>query len=635
MRLDEHVDQIEDCNGELRSKEAEIRAQIPGELTVDEICALSKDSLIDKNIDSAKKLLQAAKDRQGIQNAPSLRTLSLPHFDLTRVEQVLQMGLDDIETEALKRVHEHIEHLGAGAEGSLSDGMRYVNTGIGLGAGSSTLCPFCGQELNGSQLIETYQRYFGDEYKRLIRSIQDLIDEISESYGDGQRARFEHELRVTNESRIFWREFVDVEPLNLSTNAIFEDCALAREGVLRLIESKKRAPLERSSVSDEEHQFVVRYNDRVTKLQRLMKTVDASNTRIDDFKAQLEASDVEELRRHQSRHQAIKIRHSPDVISLCDEYLTTRARKVDVESARVATRLALDEYRRGTFNRSQETVNRYLATFGAHFRLGGLKPVNIRRGSTTTYGAIINKTSVGVFGNRSGEPEPSFRTVFSAGDRATLALAFFFSSIDQMENQENLIVVLDDPISSMDEGRTLATAQAIRQLARRAAQVIVFSHDKAFLCRMWTGRGDLDVAPIQIVRRGEGSTLEKWDVAAESLNDHDRRDSLFNSFLSNGQGNEREIAREIRNHLEGYLRVTCPGTFPPNTALGTRFINRCRERLGKHEEILSPEKLNELCDLLEYANSFHHDSNSAWESQDVNSDELRAYVHRVLAFAKP
>ena len=177
----------------------------------------------------------------------------------------------------------------------------------------------------------------------------------------------------------------------------------------------------RSSVSDEEHQFVVRYNDRVTKLQRLMKTVDASNTRIDDFKAQLEASDVEELRRHQSRHQAIKIRHSPDVISLCDEYLTTRARKVDVESARVATRLALDEYRRGTFNRSQETVNRYLATFGAHFRLGGLKPVNIRRGSTTTYGAIINKTSVGVFGNRSGEPEPSFRTVFSVGDRATLA----------------------------------------------------------------------------------------------------------------------------------------------------------------------------------------------------------------------
>ena len=545
------------------------------------------------------------------------------------------MGLDDIETEALKRVHEHIEHLGAGAEGWLSDGMRYVNTGIGLGAGSSTQCPFCGQELNGSQLIEIYQKYFGDEYKRLKRTIQDLIDEISESFGEGRRARFEHELRVTNESRIYWREFVDVEPLSISTDAIFKDCALVREGVLRLVEAKNTAPLERLSVSDEVNEFVVRYNNRVTKLQRLMAAVDASNRQIDDFKVQLEASDVEDLERQLSRLQAVKTRHSPDVTSLCDDYLNTRAQKADVENARDGTRLELDEHRRSTFSRSQEKVNRYLSIFGAHFRLGGLKPVNIRSGSSTTYSAVINKTSVGVFGKSSGEPEPSFRTVFSAGDRATLALAFFFASMEQMDQHEDLVVVLDDPISSMDEGRTLATAQAIRQLARRAAQVIVFSHDKAFLCRMWTGRGDLDVAPIQIVRRGEGSTLEKWDVAAESLKDHDRRDSLFNSFLSNGQGNEREIAREIRNHLEGYLRVTCPGAFPPNTALGTRFINRCRERLGKHEEILSPEKLNELCDLLEYANSFHHDSNSAWESQDVNSDELRAYVHRVLAFAKP
>lgn len=634
-RLDEHVDQIEDCNSELRSKEAEIKAQIPGQLTVDEICALSRDPLIDEKIDSTEKLLQAANDRQSIQDAPTLKTLSLPQIDLARVEQVLQTGLDDIETEALKRVHEHIEHLGAGAEGWLSDGMRFANSGNGLGDDSSTLCPFCGQELEGSQLIETYRKYFGDEYKRLIRTIQELIDEISESLGDGRRASFEHELRVTNESRIYWREFVDVEPLSISTDAIFNDCTLVREGLLRVVETKKSAPLEHLSVSDDVNENVVRYNNHVTKMQHSMTTVDAINKRIDDFKAQLEASDVDELQRQLSRFQAVKNRHSPHVTSLCDDYLIARAQKANVESARDTTRLKLDEYRRSTFNRCQETVNRYLSTFGAHFRLGGLKPVNIRSGSTTTYGAVINRTSVGVFGKSSGEPEPSFRTVFSAGDRATLALAFFFSSIDQMGKHEDLVVVLDDPISSMDEGRTLATAQAIRQLAKRSAQVIVFSHDKAFLCRMWTGRGDLDVASIQIVRRGEGSTLEKWDVAEESLYDHDRRDSLFNSFLCNGQGNEREIAREIRNHLEGYLRVACPGAFPPNTALGSRFIDKCRKRLGTHEEILSPEKLNELCDLLEYANSFHHDSNSAWESQDVNSDELRAYVHRTLAFAKP
>ena len=448
-RLDEHVDQIEDCNGELRSIEAKIKAQIPHDLTVDEICSLSRDPLIDRKIASAKKLLEAANDWQRIQNAPSLETISLPQFELGRVKQVLQMGLDDIENEALKRIHEHIKHLGEGAEGWLSDGMQYVKSGDGLGAGSSTLCPFCGQELNGSQLIETYQRYFGDEYKRLLRSIQDLIDKISESYGNGQRARFEHELRVTNESRIFWREFVDAEPLNLSTDAIFEDCGFAREGVLRLVEAKKGAPLERLSVSDEVNEFVVRYNNHVTKLQLIMTTVDESNRLIDDFKAQLEAIDVEELESRLYRLQAVKTRHSPDVTSLCDDYIIAKAQKAVVEKARDATRLKLDEYRRSTFSRSQETVNRYLSIFGAHFRLGGLKPVNIRSGSTTTYGAVINKTSVGVFGKSSGEPEPSFRTVFSAGDRATLALAFFFASMDRMDKHEDLVVVLDDPISSL------------------------------------------------------------------------------------------------------------------------------------------------------------------------------------------
>lgn len=621
-RLNEQVHIIEMHNSEMRSKEAPITGRVPGNLGVVEIFNLPEDPQIDAHIDSTESLLQAAKDDRSIRNAPTLKALSLPHFDMARIEQVLQMGLADIEAEALKRVQMHIEHLGDGAEGWLSEGMRYIQDGKQDGAGPAKLCPFCGQELNGSHLIETYQKFFSYEYDSLKKTVGDLLYEVGKSFGDALRAKFEQELRVVNESYVFWQKFLDIKPLSLATTEIFEDCAHARESVLRLVEAKQLTPLEKLDMTDEVRGLVNQYSRHVYDVEQSMANVNSDNKRIGEFKAKLEASNLEDLETQLILLRAIKTRHTPEVGLLCDEFLAAKREKAEAEKERDAIRNELNRYRRDTFVRYQQVVNQHLTTFGASFRLDGLKHVNIRRGSTSTYEALINKTVVGVVGTQSAEPEPSFGTVFSAGDRATLALAFFVASINQMEHQEGLVVVLDDPISSLDVGRRLATTQLVRQLANRVAQVIVFSHDKGFLCRMWNGRGGLNVVPIEISRHGDGSTLKKWDITSEFLTEHDKRDSLFNSYLSTGHGNEREIAREIRNHLEGYLRVSCPSAFPPNTALGRQFIKECRERLGEREEILSEEKLYELCNLLEYTSGFHHDTNPAWESQAIDSNEL-------------
>ena len=39
----------------------------------------------------------------------------------------------------------------------------------------------------------------------------------------------------------------------------------------------------------------------------------------------------------------------------------------------------------------------------------------------------------------------------SAGDRNTLALAFFFTNLDQSPDLAQKIIVIDDPITSLDE----------------------------------------------------------------------------------------------------------------------------------------------------------------------------------------
>ena len=104
-------------------------------------------------------------------------------------------------------------------------------------------------------------------------------------------------------------------------------------------------------------------------------------------------------------------------------------------------------------------------------------------------------------------------------------------------------------------------------------------------------------------------------------------------YLSGGSVNEREVARSIRPLLEAFLRVSFPERFPPGALLGS-FRHLCEERVGTTEEILNAQDSQELRDLSEYSCRFHHDTNSAWETEIINYGELRGFVQRALAFSR-
>ena len=81
----------------------------------------------------------------------------------------------------------------------------------------------------------------------------------------------------------------------------------------------------------------------------------------------------------------------------------------------------LDRYRTVIFPTYQTAINDYLRRFGAGFRLDSVSSVNNRGGFSCTYSVIINNVPVSV----TAAIGPSFRNTLSAGDRNTLALAFF------------------------------------------------------------------------------------------------------------------------------------------------------------------------------------------------------------------
>jgi wobble nucleotide-excising tRNase len=249
-----------------------------------------------------------------------------------------------------------------------------------------------------------------------------------------------------------------------------------------------------------------------------------------------------------------------------------------------------------------------------------------------TYNVVINNTPIPVTGSEPAPGQPSFRNTLSAGDRNTLALAFFFASLDQDRGLAEKIVVIDDPVSSLDEHRSLTTVQELRRLALRTSQVIVLSHSKSFLCRIWEGADSMLRSALQVTRDGAGSAILSWDVDQDSVTEHDRRHALLRQYLDAGTTNSRDVARSIRPLIEAFLRVACPQHFPPSTLLGT-FRGLCDQRAGTPREILDAQSVQELRNLTEYANRFHHDTNPAWETETINDGELRGFVTRVLEFA--
>lgn len=630
-QLQDLVSRIEEHNAALRTKAAAIPATERGRLSVDEFCALPARADIDEAIQATERALAAAREQDPVRNTALFDILSLPAFDIVAIDSILQEDLPSLDAAAAARVRTHVAGLGPGAEAWIGEGMQRLPSPV-LAASTST-CPFCAQKLTGSPVITHYRAYFSSAYADLKRRISEALAAINRTHGDDLPAAFERSVRIAVERRQFWSRFCDVPELAIDTAMIVRDWSSAREAVETALTAKQAAPLDRITLAPDAREAVAVYDTHRRKIVARGDALVAANEAIRLVKEQAATANPEAIAADLSRLRATKARYTTACARMCDDYLGEKAAKDQTERQRDLARSELDQYRTNVFPGYQTAVNIYLGRFNAGFRLDSVTSTNTRGGPACSYNVVINNTPVAVAGGSPTPGEPTFRTTLSSGDRNTLALAFFFASLDQDPLLASKVVVIDDPISSLDDHRSLTTVQEVRRLAESADQAIVLSHNKLFLCRIWEGADRSTRRAIQMARDGMGSTIRSWDVDQDCVTEHDRRDAMLREYLVTDAPNAREVACSIRPHLEAFLRVACPEHFPPGKLLGP-FHSLCRQRVGTPQEILDDVSTQELGDLKEYANKFHHDTNPAWETEAINDVELRGFVRRALMFAK-
>lgn len=630
QQLQNLIVQVEAHNGVLRQRASTIPAAERGALPVDDFCALPANANVEQEIQAAQQNLAASREQDPIRNTPPFDLLNLPAIDFGAIERVLQAGVPELDAAAAARVQAHLATAGKGAEEWIGNGMhRQSERPLSV----SGECVFCAQSLADSPVITHYRAFFSDTYRLLQRGIVDTSTALERTHSGSVAAAFERTVRVLGERRQFWARFADIAAVDIDTAVIVHDWQTARDLVSDLLTLKKEAPLDLIAVPDGVRMAVQAHEAHRAALAATNQQLQQANQIIAAVKQRAAIANSATIEAALSRLQAVRSRHAPATSVLCDAYLAEKQAKAVTEQSRDQARTALDQYRANIFPNYQAAINRYLVRFNAGFQLDSVTATNTRGGPTCTYNVVINNTAVAVAG---GNPQPgdhSFRNILSAGDRNALALAFFFASLEMDQNLATKTVVIDDPVSSLDDHRSLTTVQVVRNLATRVSQVVALSHSKSFLCRIWEGADATTRVALHVVRDGNGSTIEPWNVDQDSITEHDRRHSALREYMANGGQNERGIAISIRPLLEAFFRVACPESFPPGTLLGP-FRGLCEQRVNTEQQILNSQDIQELRNIVEYANRFHHDTNPAWETEVVNGVELTGFVTRALVFAK-
>lgn len=625
--LQAHITRVEEHNRTLRQKQDAIPASVRGTLTVDAFCALSDDPGLHDKTQEAERALAAARAADAIRQQAQFATITLPAFDIKAINTILARTLPDLEAEAGTQVRAHLRKLGYGGEAWISDGMARISR-VSEGMGRD-VCPFCVQPLEASSLIRHYQAYFSGAYEGLRQNITVVGQGIGAAHSGEVQAAFERDVRVAVQARIFWSTFIDAPDIDIDTATITQAWIAARDAVLTALRAKAAAPFEASALATEAIALVEAYDRQRLIVEKLSASLGSCNGQIAIVKEKAATANVATLTSDLTKLLAIAARHSSDMSAACDSYAAEKAAKTATERLRDQSRSSLDQYRQTVFPAYERAINTYLQRFNAGFRLGSVTSVNSRSGSSVNYSVLINNVAVTL----TAEGGPAFRNTLSAGDRNTLALAFFFASLEHDPNLSQKIVVIDDPMTSLDEHRSLTTVQEMRRLFDRVDQMIVLSHSKPFLCALWQGADTSTRTAVRIARSGAGSTLAAWDPHNDCITEHDRRHQLVRAYVNiSDPAKEREVATALRPILEAFMRVAYPDEFPPGTMLG-HFHNICQQKLGSPSEVLSDIYTTELRSLLDYANHFHHDTNPAWQTTAINDQELLDFAQRTLSFA--
>ena len=467
------------CDAGINAKNAEIRTaratltQYVHTSQISDFIELQADPDIDAKIETKAPEVAGLKESDKLRTRADLDSIELPPLP-TNLATMLESTLEDVSRAAEQAVRKHLaSHHIAGDESWLSDGMELM---------SGDTCPFCGQSTKGLDLIEAYRAFFNAEYQKFCSKIT-RYKATSEQLLSDDRIDLALSRLAGNESNAeVWAQYVSIKRPALDKKAnIKESMTAFRDILLDLCAKKVASPLDRVTVPRAYHTAYSAFEATKKLVDDYNEHVKAANALIAGYKKTASAAQTQAAEKQLAGLRLIKKRHEPEIAAGCTLYSKLTAEKDELDRQKAEARDALDTYSTDVLTRYRNYINANLRKFSAGFHIGEVRVEYTGRVPNSTFCFIINDTLVEMGNAETPINQPSFKNTLSAGDRSTLALAFFMAEIAEDPNKADTIVVFDDPFNSQDHYRRTCTITEIRRSGNNVGQVVVMSHDRHFL----------------------------------------------------------------------------------------------------------------------------------------------------------
>lgn len=606
--------------GEISTAGKAVQPHVPAVMKLDAFIALPETADIAAQIEAQARSVDALRQAGALRARPALSEFAIPALpaDFTGL---LARTIDDIAQDAEQRLSAHLA-----AHGMTASGGNWIADGLGHAADT---CPFCGQDIQGLPLIAAFRAVFSERYEALAGEIATMKASVARDMGDAALARLGTLAEQNNGGVEFWQKYCAIEApaLALPAEAVEAIRGLATAAI-GLLDRKAAVPLE--PITPDEGFTVARaaYDGAAVAIEAANTAIRAANVVIADKKAAADAGDLKAAEAELARLTAIQTRHRADVAELCGTYTKLSGEKDAIEARKEAVRKQLDAHTKTVVKPYERRINDYLAAFNAGFTITETKHAYPGGIATSSYQLVINDTAVDLGDSKTPGDRPSFKNTLSAGDRTTLALAFFLAHLERDPAAAGKLVVFDDPFNSQDAFRRRQTVHEIMKVAGKCAQVIVLSHDATFLKQVWDKSPAAERIALTIAdHRAQGSKIMPVDLehACRGRTATDIDD--LQTYLTTGAGGLLDIIRKMRVVLETHCRTTYPGSFLANDWLGD-MVRKTREGGAVHP---AQALYDELDQINGYTSQYHHGENMADATPDqIDPTELTGFARRTL-----
>jgi wobble nucleotide-excising tRNase len=576
----------------------------------------------DQQIDKLQKRVTDANNSALIMKRALPVAVPLPSLDLNALFSLLRTTIENVQEDAENTVRVHIAKLGSpAAEAWLSQGGGFDD---------GQICPYCAQPTQGIDLIRAYRTHFNAAYSELKTKVGQLDNVVVTSTSPTTVGTFAQGVSTANATAAAWEDHTAITPTNFDVALAAGSLQELKTLLLRLVTQKQTNPT--SAVgSDQDLADAEKLWGELTQLmQNANQAIGVTRTTIEAFRLKLATENAQQLQHQIQQLQLSKGRHTPVVKALFARLDAIRVASSKAEARKETARDNLRALMKQILKDYEQAINALLKKFGASFAIEKMDSNFRGIGARSDYGLALRGKSIPLEGG-----PPSFATALSEGDKRTLAFAFFVASTLADPNLNNRVVVIDDPMCSLDLNRKQHTRNVLRQIFAGAEQLIVLAHDPHFIRDLRDALspkgGSHPVNIFQLHHAPAGYTdFADIDVDRECESHYYRHHRLLVEFVDNGNGDHNHVAKAIRPFLEGYLHRRFPGLVPRDLMFGQAiaFINAATP---PHPVCFAKGLVNELNEINEYAGQFHHDTNPGKaDTVVIVRSELRTFSERAL-----